>query len=653
MGHARRPATRTAALAASAAGLLLGCTPAATPGEAQQSGSLGYDAKTGLLFAAAQDNDELVIVDPTQAKGSQAIARIRTGDRPERVVVRGDDVFVSNRLSRTVTHVRASTREVVRQIAVGAEPVGLRLSPDGSTLVVANATSQSVQAIDTADGSTKWETRVGEEIRAVAILPDGRVYASGFKSGTMHVLDGADGSARRTFGTTQPVDLRESVDFDRTPAMAHELVVAPGGRVYVPNQQVTNVELAPVSTGYYALGPAPAIAPGVTTIEHETDQVLQEPQPDLFSSSDPTLYPFPPPVVRPGGNGAFAGPSAAVVDPTGQWLFVVNQFSRDVRVFSTSRSTRSFGADGSSGFGEAAQGIGPWRLEVGHGANGIVITPDNRTVYVHNSFDHSISTIISTGGQLTNGPLIEDIAPQTLTPDQQKGRNLFHDANNDEMSNQSAGGVACATCHPGGREDGHTWKFAEGLRNTPSLAGKHLAKTRPFHWDGQLADMPEFKHVVTNRMGGSGALSQRDFLRMMEWLDSEPLPDNPNRPLEAGLTEQQQLGKELFENKAACASCHTGDVFTDNGFHDVGTGLQMIPIELDGVGIALTPADRRAAVPNTPSLVGIFASAPYLHDGRAMTLRERVLDNPGDRHGLTSTLATAEVDALVAYLETL
>ena len=54
-----------------------------------------------------------------------------------------------------------------------------------------------------------------------------------------------------------------------------------------------------------------------------------------------------------------------------------------------------------------------------------------------------------------------------------------------------------------------------------------------------------------------------------------------------------------------------------------------------------------------PHLTGIGSKAPYLHDGSINTLRERVTNNPGDRHGTTSRLTAAEVDDLVAYLETL
>jgi cytochrome c peroxidase len=57
---------------------------------------------------------------------------------------------------------------------------------------------------------------------------------------------------------------------------------------------------------------------------------------------------------------------------------------------------------------------------------------------------------------------------------------------------------------------------------------------------------------------------------------------------------------------------------------------------------------------NTPSLIGVGATGPYFHDGSAKTLREVVtVGNPGDRMGRTSQLSSDQVDALVAYLETL
>jgi cytochrome c peroxidase len=57
---------------------------------------------------------------------------------------------------------------------------------------------------------------------------------------------------------------------------------------------------------------------------------------------------------------------------------------------------------------------------------------------------------------------------------------------------------------------------------------------------------------------------------------------------------------------------------------------------------------------DTPSLIGLAASAPYYHDGSAATL-EALLADRGLVHGMAdaSELSDAQIADLVAYLETL
>ncbi|MHB8862224.1 MAG: hypothetical protein ACYC6N_07460, partial [Pirellulaceae bacterium] len=74
--------------------------------------------------------------------------------------------------------------------------------------------------------------------------------------------------------------------------------------------------------------------------------------------------------------------------------------------------------------------------------------------------------------------------------------------------------------------------------------------------------------------------------------------------------------------------------------HDVGT-------RAGGEGEAHQHLD-------TPSLLGLRRSEPYLHDGRASTLEEVLTTcNPEDRHGRTSQLSDAEVLDLAEFLRTL
>jgi cytochrome c peroxidase len=56
----------------------------------------------------------------------------------------------------------------------------------------------------------------------------------------------------------------------------------------------------------------------------------------------------------------------------------------------------------------------------------------------------------------------------------------------------------------------------------------------------------------------------------------------------------------------------------------------------------------------TPKLAELWRTAPYLHHGRAVTLRDVLTThNRQDRHGKTSHLDEAEIEALVEYLKSL
>src|SRR5262249_25001893 len=108
-----------------------------------------------------------------------------------------------------------------------------------------------------------------------------------------------------------------------------------------------------------------------------------------------------------------------------------------------------------------------------------------------------------------------------------------------------------------------------------------------------------------------------------------------------------QRGKALFTSKeVGCATCHSGPYYTDSklakpfNLHDVGTG--------DDAREKIGPKY------DTPTQLGCYRTAPYLHDGRAKTLKDVLTTcNKQDRHGKTSHLKDEEIDDLVAFLKAL
>lgn len=198
------------------------------------------------------------------------------------------------------------------------------------------------------------------------------------------------------------------------------------------------------------------------------------------------------------------------------------------------------------------------------------------------------------------------------------GRNVFHQ--------QTAIGLACASCHPEGRDDGLTWNFAQfGSRRTQSIAGNILDRA-PYHWTGDEASLPKLMDdVFSSRMSG-GILTDNEKAALGPWMNRIPAPP-------PGITNSEAVarGAVLFE-QSGCKSCHNGDVLTNNTLVNVGTGGKF----------------------KVPSLQGVGARAPFMHDGCAKTLMDRFTTcGGGDLHGATSVLSQTQLTDLVEYLESL
>ena len=231
-----------------------------------------------------------------------------------------------------------------------------------------------------------------------------------------------------------------------------------------------------------------------------------------------------------------------------------------------------------------------------------------------------------------------------------RGARTYTFARNENLSH--AGEFSCGTCHFEGGEDKLVWFITDGPRQTPALAGRLLG-TAPFNWGGTKDALKDNMSQTVERMGGDG-LSQQELTDLEQFLlFGLEAPTNPNLAPSGELTPDQLAGKALFEDKAVgCSSCHRPEQnFTDGFVHDVGTASQAEVIRFQ-----FDEAANPEAVPpwrlNTPTLKGLFYTAPYLHDGSAHTLKE-VLTRTGETMGKTSQLTDVEKDQLIAYLMTL
>jgi cytochrome c peroxidase len=118
-------------------------------------------------------------------------------------------------------------------------------------------------------------------------------------------------------------------------------------------------------------------------------------------------------------------------------------------------------------------------------------------------------------------------------------------------------------------------------------------------------------------------------------------------------------GLRVFNGKARCRTCHKGPMFSDQGFHNLGVGMDQPQPDIGRQAVTNDPRDRGAF--KTPTLRNVALTAPYFHDGSARTLAEVIefYDRGGvpnealDIFMTTLELTEEEQADLVAFLEAL
>lgn len=274
------------------------------------------------------------------------------------------------------------------------------------------------------------------------------------------------------------------------------------------------------------------------------------------------------------------------------------------------------------------------------------------------------------------------------------GRILFYD---DALS--ANGTISCGFCHQQGSAFAHTDHALShgindriGTRNNLSL--QNLAFYRSFFWDGGVSDLDlvpiapienpaEMGHnlgdlLVNLRKStkypalfktayGTDSITTERFLKslsqfMLTMVSASSRYDRYARKEAGGeLIPDEVAGLNLFKQK--CATCHAGELFTDQTFRN--NGLSRTVNEDEGRSlVTLRPEDKYRF--KVPSLRNVDRSPPYMHDGRFQTLEQvlnhyvtGVQDTPeldpalrnGDRPGIL--LTDTEKKQIIAFLRTL
>lgn len=197
-------------------------------------------------------------------------------------------------------------------------------------------------------------------------------------------------------------------------------------------------------------------------------------------------------------------------------------------------------------------------------------------------------------------------------------------------------GTSCASCHPGADSDHALHDIGHGVPR-PTLSVRGVAGTAPFLRGASYPDLSGLDHFAATILGGYDRALPNRAAALSAYVLSLPLAENPRR-LPADVEDTLVPGYRAFQ-RAGCPACHPPPAFTD---------LAQIPAQV------LFPEQPPGVLLDTPSLLSVSVTAPYLFDGRAPTLASVFeAHDPGERHGAFHRLEPSAQADLLRFLEAL
>jgi YVTN family beta-propeller protein len=575
------------------------------------------------VYIALDDVNEVVEAD---AATFAITRRVHLDGRPFGLVLNkeGDRLYVACRDSDEVVALDTKDLQPVERIGVGEAPVALAYcsTPRGDRLIVANSISDNISVLALAPMRELARPQAGREPYAVAAAPDGSVA---FVANRMAVPENYLAVADSELTLLDPS--RGRIVARRSMVSAHlaeGVAVAPGRAWSItPVIKVRNlVPITQVANGW--------VMSCALAISDFKGNILQMPLDEA--------------------NDYFADPSGIAIDPAGRRAYVASGGSDVISVVDLHRlshwlrkadaSTKAQAVDDLSLSAEYVLA----RIPTGRNPRHVVISPDGRRLFVSERLQDSV-LVIDTACLKAVGRIV--LGDGGMSDPIRRGERVFTKAAHTFQHQFS-----CRSCHPDAHVDGLSYDFdgdgiGDNLLDNRSLQG--VAGTEPFKWNGKNPTLevqcgPRFARVLMR----TEPIPPAELKDLTTFLKAQP-PPRWERKRRHVLTRAEERGKQIFfatrtsEGKPIprarrCYTCHTPPLFTDRLPSSVGTK---------------GPRDTTDMF-DTPHLLGIAQSAPYLHDGRAKTLEELwTLYQTNDLHGVTSYMNKHQLNDLVEYLKTL
>jgi mono/diheme cytochrome c family protein len=556
------------------------------------------DLERGRAATTSEETDEVYLV-----RATPPIQRSRVGDGPTGAsfFADGTRLAVSHRYTGALWILNTESAQVVDRVPLPPFQTGIATSPDDAELAVAIAGLEpGVQLVGAGDLAPGAFVPLDFAPEWICYGPDAdTLIVSSLEARALYRLRRRDGSwrvdARLPLGRPA-VTLARSRDGQRVYVAVTDYRKGSGanwGNHFVEDQVLT------IDTERFAV----------------TEQLLtgrRSPEQDLPGNIDRGASPM---GIAEREDGAllvaFAGTDEV-------WIVPPDRGATPAMI-----STHDAGLTAPHGIADLGNG------------NAVVSSPSSGLLAFLSATGTGLGQIAATDEQLA----AED--PHALW--QRRGERVFYEA--------TRSGVSCQSCHPGGGSDYSDHNLGQRIL-LPTLTSRGIAGTSPYLRDGSRGRV---SHLLDLSEG-----EYRGFLRpetdrakaIDAYINALALPVNP-RQLAGRDVDGERAGLEVFMN-ADCVRCHPAPAFTNLSQQPASALFPDWANELAArTGTRLVPGGQ-SRILDVASLRGLEGSAPYLRDGRALSLEEIFKDhNPRNRHGNTEGLSDDELELLVQFLESL
>ena len=641
-GRKKRAALGTVGVLAVAALAWLALCGTAAPGRAPPTAADPHDGMPGALAAepktaegegylspvalvASRDGRTLYVAEATGKRvacfdvtAGKVVAEIALPDPPNALALSPDGarLYVTGASPEGQVHViELKELRLTASLPVGHTPSALAVAPDGKTLYVCNRFNHNVSVVDLEAGKEIVRIPVIREPVAAALTPDGKCLfvanhlpagpANGdFIAAAVSIIGAATRQVEATVqlpnGSTNVRGLCLSPD-GQSAYVTHIL-----GHYQVPT---TQLERGWMCTNALSVISVPERKRVNTVLLDDVDQGAANPWGVACTGDGRLLC-----VAHAGSH------EASTIDRAG----LHDRLSRAAAGQKVS--------DVSSSYGDVSSDLGflvglRRRLKLpGRGPRGVALI--GAKLYAAEYFSDTLSSL-DLQPDAPPGSQSFALGPARPPTPVRRGESLFNDAERCFQKWQS-----CASCHPDARADGLNWDLMnDGFGNPKNTKSMLLAHQTPpmmalgIRETAEKAVRAGFKFIQFVNPPEEECVAVDEYLKSLQPVPSPYL-------VKGRLSPAAQRGEQLYET-AGCASCHPAPLLTDLRKHDLGLGA--------GVDQG-KPFD-------TPTLREVWRTAPYLYDGRAVTLKEALTKyNPDDAHGAVSDLKPEDLAALLEYV---